>query len=302
MDIDKLKKQFKERDRVIRVMSKDGFFRAVAIKNTNMAQHAQTKHELDALPAFFLARTLAAAALMSAFLKGEERVSIDIESNGIIKRIFAEAIQVGETRGFVRFDEHADTTHITNLGDALGKGKMRVTRTLYNQTEPVTGIIELVNGDIATDLAYFYRQSEQTPSAVLLDVSMDENGKIKQSGGIILQAMPDAPIKSIVDATQRLYELPPLTKFLEEGMNPEELIRQAVDFDFEVIKNSPVDFFCRCTKESFITKLITLGAEEINDMRRTGQNEVVCQYCNGKHLLEDKDFDRMVTEIQAKNN
>jgi len=302
MDVQKAKGNFQKRDRVIRILSKDGYFRGVGVKNTSMAQDAQSRHNLEALPAFFLAKTLAASTLLSAFLKGEERVSIEIDGSNYITKIYSESIQVGETRGFIRVNKNFDTKTLEKTDSAIGKGKIKVSRILYNKTEPIIGITELANGDISTDLAYYFSQSEQIPSAVLIDVSLDENGKILQSGGIIIQAMPQAPLKEIVRITERLYELPPITKMLEDGKTIEEIIRQATDFDFEVIKHSPVDFYCRCSKEGFMNHLVALGAQEIKDMRQLGQTELVCQYCNEKYIIEESDFDRILTEIQAKNN
>lgn len=302
MDINKAKSNFQKRDRVIRILSKDGHFRGVGVKNTAMAQDAQLRHNLEALPAFYLAKTLAASTLLSAFLKGEERVSIEINGSNYITKIYSESIQVGETRGFIRINNNFDTNTLDNIEGAIGNGKIKVSRILYNKTEPIIGITELANGDISTDLAYYFSQSEQIPSAVLIDASIDDNGKILQSGGIIIQAMPQAPLKEIVRITERLYELPPIAKLLEEEKTIEEILRQATDFDFEIIKHSPVDFYCRCSKESFLNHLVTLGAEEIKDMRLQGQTELVCQYCNEKYIIDENDFERILTEIQAKNN
>lgn len=302
MDFSSAKSNFQKRDRVIRILSKDGHFRGVGVKNSGMALDAQLRHNLEAIPAYFLAKTLAASTLLSAFLKGEERVSVEIDGSNYITKIYSESIQVGETRGFIRVNKNYDVNLLKRMDDALGKGKIKVSRILYNRTEPIIGITELAQGDISTDLAYYFSQSEQIPSAVLLDASIDENGKISQSGGIIIQAMPQAPLKEIVRITERLYDLPPISKLLAEGATIEEIIREATDFDFEIIKHSPVDFYCRCSKESFLTHLVALGADEIRDMKKQGQTELVCQYCNQKYVIDENDFERILTEIQAKSN
>ncbi|HOM05622.1 MAG TPA: Hsp33 family molecular chaperone HslO [Candidatus Kapabacteria bacterium] len=302
MSLQSIKDSFTKRDRVIRILSKDGYFRGVAVKNTAMALDAQARHNLDATPAFFLAKTLAASTLLSAFLKGEERVSIEIDGSNYIRKIYSESIQVGETRGFIRVDNKYDSSKLHSIDDAIGKGKIKVSRILYNKTEPIIGITELAQGDISTDLAYYFSQSEQIPSAVLLDASIDDNGKILQSGGLIIQAMPQAPLKEIVRITERLYELPPISKLLADGHTIEEIIRQATDFDFQIIKHSPVDFYCRCSKEGFLSHLVALGADEIRNMQKEGHTELVCQYCSEKYIIEENDFARILTEIQAKNN
>jgi len=302
MDINKIKKQFHERDRVVRALSEDGHFRCVAIKSTNIAIAAQEKHKLPVIPAYYLAKILTASALLSAFLKGEERVSIELESSGAISKIFAESIQVGETKGFVSFSPEINSIENISHSNIIGAGLLKVTRVLYNKTEPVVGVVELVEGDISTDLAYYFSQSEQIPTAVLLDVAIDENSKIKQSGGMFIQALPGAKAEEINRIVENLYKLPPITQFLDEGLSPEEIIRKSVDFNFEIVKKVPVDFFCRCSKETFISHLIVFGAKEIVDMQNTNHNEVVCRYCNNKYIIEDSDFDNILTQIQASKN
>jgi redox-regulated HSP33 family molecular chaperone len=90
-----------------------------------MALDAQARHNLEATPAFFLAKTLAASTLLSAFLKGEERVSIEIDGSNYIKKYISESIQVGETRGFIRVDNKYDESKLHSIDDAIGKGKIR---------------------------------------------------------------------------------------------------------------------------------------------------------------------------------
>ena len=104
MTAEELKEFLKKRDRIISVLAKDGKFRASIIKNTFSAQTAQQKHNLRGVPSYLLARQLAAASMMAIFLKGEERVILEADGSGPIQKVFAEASQVGEVRGFVAYD------------------------------------------------------------------------------------------------------------------------------------------------------------------------------------------------------
>ncbi len=302
MNIENLKKQFQERDRAVRVLSEDGMFRCVAIKSTGIAKSAQAKHELPLVPAFYLAKLLTASSLLSAFLKGEERVSITLESSGLIKKIFAESIQVGETKGFVVFAPELATIEDVSKNNIIGAGLLKVTRILYNRTEPISGVVSLAQGDISTDLAYYFTQSEQIPTAVILDVAFDDNGQITQSGGLFIQAMPGANTDTLTRIVENLYNLPPITKYFDEGLQPEEVIRKVVDFKFEIVKKVPVDFFCRCSKETFISHITSFGAEEVESMRNLNHNEVICIYCNNKYIIEESDFESILTQIQASKN
>lgn len=299
MDTESLKQQFQKRDRVIRIFSHDGYFRAVAVKNTNMAKTAQIQHKLSHIPAFFLARTMAASTMMAAFLKGEERIIVECEGSSFIKKIFSESLHTGETKGFISAGEEIE---LSSVSDALGLGSMRVTRVLYNKSEPVQGIVDLIKGDIATDLAYYYTQSEQTPSAVIIDTLFDDKGIITSSTGIIVQAMPGAKPSDIKEVTMRLAEIQSLSTIIDRNSGLESALREFLPFEFSVVKNHPVDFYCRCSKKSFMQRLITFGEDEIKDMQLQGNNELVCQYCNEHYYLDDNDYENMITEITAKKN
>ncbi len=302
MDKAQLEKLYRERDRAVRVLSKNGKFRAVAIKNSISALTAQKRHNLPYLAAFMMARTMSAASCLAMFLKGDERIVVEAEGNGPINRVYAEAIQVGEVRGFVNLAPDAGERKIEDLSEALGLGLFKVTRYIYDSNEPVQGVIPLHGGDIASDLSYYYHQSEQIPSAVILDTTFDDDGYLKQSGGIIVQAMPGATDEDNKEIYEALVKVTSLAEYYEKGLSPLDVMKEVLPFEFELVKSSQVDFFCRCSKDNFLGKLKTLGLDEIRDMRKEGDNELVCHFCNEKYIIDDEDFDVLEAELLANNN
>lgn len=299
---DALKKEFQLRDRVVRVLSEDGYFRAVAVKNTTTAKTFQEKHHLDRLTSFLLARALSAATMMSSFLKGEERIILEFEGAGPVSRIYAEAMQVGESRGFVVLSPNAENIPINEIGDALGAGILRVSRILFNQAEPITSMVTLAKGDIATDLAQYFVNSEQIPTAVILDVEYNDDGTISQSGGVMVQALPGYSDSQLKDVYEELMKIRTIAGLYSQNYNPRDVLKDVLPFDFKLISSSQVDFFCRCSKEGFMDKLLTLGISELKSMKEQGENELVCQYCNTHYILEPADFNKLIEESKAKNN
>lgn len=299
---EQIAKNLKLADRVVRAIDEDKKFRISCIKNTAAAQIAQERHELPAIPAFFLAKTMSAASMAASFLKGQERMIIDVGSNGHISRIYAEAVQAGEIRGFVDYRPDISNVRIEKLENILGVGLFRVARIKYDEPEPITGIVPLQKGDIETDLSYFFNQSDQIPSAVLIDVELSDEGKIAQSGGLIVQAMPGATKDEIAELHNSLRDARKLTEIFAEEKTPVDAMKELLPFETNVVKSTRLDFFCRCSKDGFKAKLLTLSAEEIKDMRDKGDNELVCNFCNEKYLLEDSDFDEIIEEIESKKN
>jgi molecular chaperone Hsp33 len=298
------KKAFLQRDRVVKAMTADGHFRLAAIKNTKAVQTAQANHRLSALATLLLGRTMSAASLLAAFLKNEERVIVELLGNGVAEKVFAEAVQVGEVRGFVGNPQCTldFSNPATKLSDGIGVGLVRVSRILYGNYEPVVGLVELVAGDVSTDIAYYLSQSEQIPSAVLLDVTFDNDGSVLQSGGLMVQALPGAPERDIVTMVDSLQHLDKLPELFTNSFSPEEVLRLVTPAELEELDNIQVDFFCRCTLERFKATLSTLGIEEIRDMKASNQRELVCRYCNKHYTLSDKDFEDLFVSLQAREN
>ena len=299
-----IKKLYIQRDRAVKAMTEDGFFRLAAVRNSTMALSAQERHNLSPLAAVLLGRAMAGASLLSSFLQSEERIILDFSGNGPAGKVFAESLHVGEVRGYVQNPECVldFSTPNPSLGSGLGVGLLRVSRILYNQFEPITGVVELFSGDISTDLAYYLTQSEQIPTAVMLDVSIDKEGKVAQSGGLIVQAMPGVPESLIQDMYGNLKKIASLSDMLATGYSPQEMLNIVSDTALIETADTPIDFFCRCSLDRFKSALSTLGMDEVKEMQSQDQRELVCRYCNSHYHLSDSDFEDILSSLQAKNN
>ncbi|MBK6292753.1 MAG: Hsp33 family molecular chaperone HslO [Ignavibacteria bacterium] len=293
-----IKKKWLTRDRVTRAMTVDGLFRAAVIHNPNTVRTAQEKHNLDAVSSIVLARALTGASLMASFLNGEERVVVHGTGDGVISTVYAEAMQVGETRGYVTINPQP----AEGRNSPLGEGLLKIQRVLYGNYEPVTGIVELRRGDVTSDLGYYLTQSEQIPSAFVIDLDYDENDMIRQSVGLLVQAMPGARPEDIFKVYDTIDYLERLTEFADKGYSPEEMLRQIMPTEITVMSTSPVDYFCRCSHDRFKSLLLTLGLEEITGMEAEGQNELVCQYCSNRYYLTPEDFTELKEKLLVNRN
>jgi molecular chaperone Hsp33 len=302
MTEEELKRKYKGRDRFISVLSKNGSFRTVLVKNTMTVRTAQNNHNLDNIGSYYLAKTLTASTMISAFLKGEERIIIEINANGLLSKVYAETLHIGECRGFIKYANNTNQNLIT-LSDIFGENAtMKISRILYNQTEPIVGIIPMQSGDISSDLSFYFSQSEQINSAVIIDVNFDDNNIVSSSGGILIQAMPGALQEEIDEIVQAITNINSISSELEENLSLEDILHEHLPFDFDVLKTKPIDFFCRCNIKAYKSQLFLLGIKEIEEMQKAGQNELVCQYCNKHYYLSDEDFNEIICQLKAMEN
>ncbi|HOV92407.1 MAG TPA: Hsp33 family molecular chaperone HslO [Candidatus Kapabacteria bacterium] len=286
------------RDRSIRLLAKNACFRAIFVKSTNLSREAAERHNLNSKASILLSKIMTAAALIASTLKGEERAIIELISNGYFKKVLGEASQNGEIRGYVQINDN-----LTNSNIEIGSGYFMVTRILYDHAEPLTGIIELQDGDIDANLSYYYYKSEQIPTGVIISAELDSDGIIKYAGGLMVQAMPGYKRNDL----EKIYNSMNQIKSLEEAILCDEnqsieFLKNHLPFDFDILKSQILDFFCRCSKESFIQKLSLLNLEELKEMQHLHQTELVCQYCNAHYYLDEEELENIITQKSALQN
>src|SRR5699024_5501674 len=167
----------------------------------------------------------------------------------------------------------------------LGIGLLTVTKTLYNEATPQRSTIKLIKSNITDDLAFYMAQSEQLPSAVMLDVGIDKKGRISEAGGILIQRMPDAEEGQIEHLQQKLASFGPLHKLFAEGNYIDDIMHVAMQpISVKELDRQPVDFFCRCSRNRFLDSLAILNYDDLKAMSDEGQ-ELVCHFCNKKYQI-----------------
>ncbi len=292
------------KDRLIKGITEDGNFKVSVIKTTDVIKDAKERHGLSLLNTVLLGKTLTAAMLLASELKKEERIQLRLDGNGPVGSIIAEANSLGEIRGYVANPEvELDYTKPgVVIGDGIGLGILTYTKVLYNEAEPRSSSIEIVNGDINSDVAQYLAQSEQIPSAVILDVGISEDGDITEAGGLLLQRLPGAPEGQIDMLQERLGSFPPIDELLSDGQYIDEIMSKALSpIKVKELGRQLVDFFCRCSKERFLIALSMLGIEDLKEMEGEGQ-EVSCHYCNNREEITKEEISQLITEAQAKLN
>lgn len=298
MSTSDLKHKLINADKLTSVIDKSGRFRASIIRNNITNQSAQEKHKLNKFTAQYLAKHLTSASLISSFLKGEERIILDSSSSGVIEKVYAEAMPIGEVRGFIHTSDNIEKPETPFFID----GFFKLSKILYDKGEPVTGIIEIKSDNVEDIIEDYFHNSEQIPTFIKLEVDFDSGDKIKSSSGIIVQSLPGATKKEIDEVGLKLKNSPSINELLTGESDLSLVLKRFLPFDFKLTKTSRVDFFCRCSKDNFISKLYTLPVVEIESMQTEKHNELVCQYCNSHYYLDNNDFNKIIHDLRAKSN
>lgn len=286
-------------DYIVRAIAGDGAIRAFAATTRDTVQKAREVHHTSPVASAALGRMLTAAAMMGTMLKGDkDLITLQVRGLGPLKGIVVSGDSKARVKGYV-FNPNVEIPSKypgkLDVGGAIGQGYMSVSKDI-GLKEPYSGRIQLVSGEIAEDLTYYFAQSEQTPSAVGLGVLVDVDTSIKQAGGFLIQLMPDAPDDMISKLEEKLNTIPYVTNLLEDGKTPEEILTMILgDMDLKILDKVPTEFYCNCTKTRVEKALISIGKEELEKMIREDKKaNLHCHFCNKEYSFTEEELEELL--------
>ena len=288
-------------DYILRATAADGRIRAFAATSRNTVQKAREIHNTSPVVSAALGRLLTAAAIMGAMLKSpKDLITIQITGDGPISGIIATSDSSSNVKGYavnpdIEMPLRADGK--LNVGGAIGSGNLRIIKDI-GLKEPYSGSIGLVSGEIAEDLTYYFAKSEQVPSSVGLGVLVDTDTSIKQSGGFIIQLMPDIDDETVDRLEKKLLTIPYITDMLNSGFTPEMMLNEILgDFGVEILDKLPMDYRCSCSKERVGQALISIGKKELSKIIEEDKKaEVTCHFCNKVYNFTEDELKQLLIE------
>lgn len=296
-----LKEQLKAaaQDRMYRFMMADKMIRGAIVNCTRMVKEMRANHELGMIETLVLGQAYIAAALLTANLKGKDRVSISIQCSGPVKGLDVESNVFGEVRGFLKnpnFSSECKKEDIKGLPSLFGAGFISVTKYLEKSVRPYSGRVMLEYGTIAEDLANYFLCSEQIPTAFSLSVYFDSSGTVAGAGGIFLQAMPGVDNKIVEKAEDIVKNIKSIGKNFAGKIRPDTLILNKFDDLTPILlDNQRLEFFCRCTEQKMLGYLASLPRKDINDILEKGlfPLEIRCHNCNTLYKFNRSDIESL---------
>ena len=232
-------------------------------------QDVLNKHDYPAKLKVELGKLMAASALLSATLKYEGRLCLQVRLQGNVSLIQAETTNEGELRAIARYDENAQIDDIELQGGQL------VITLEPAVGKPYQGVVPLDSNNLNEALEFYFEQSEQLGSRFWLFCNEEV------AGGFMLQQLP-ATQTSDEDAWDRLAHLASTLKEEELlQLNNETILHRL--YHEEQIRIYPQDdlkFACTCSKKRIGNALLQVGFEELQDiLAEQGKIAIDCQFC-----------------------
>ena len=290
-------------DRIVRAISTDGMVQAAAICSRGLTERARQIHKTLPVATAALGRTLAAASMMGNALKSDgASLTLQFKGGGPLGTVLAVSDNEGNVRGYVT-NPHVDIPlrkdGKLDVGTAVGhEGTLTVIKDLHMK-EPYVGTIDLLGGEIAEDVAGYFVESEQIPTACALGVLVDRDQSVKAAGGYLIQLMPGAAEDTIAKVEGGIMAAGAVSAILEKNDDPEAMLRTVMsDFDLKILETCPVEYRCYCSRERVERALISLGRAELEQMlSEQGGCQLTCQFCDAVYEFTAEDIQRLLKNL-----
>jgi molecular chaperone Hsp33 len=274
---------------------------------TNTFQLALNKQQLPAGLKRALGELMAASALLTATLKMNGSLVLQIQSKGALKLLVVECTSDFGIRATAKWNGEIGDEQ--NLFDLIEHGQFVITLDPKDGGQTYQGIVPIEGDDISTILENYMLRSEQIDTKIWLA----SDGK--SAAGMLLQKLPDTmnqvskseeSAEHDVDAWNRVGHLAD-TITNEELLNldTETLLHRLFhEEDVRLFEASNTKFFCSCTRTSVANMLRMLGNDEISTiLEEQGKIEVNCDFCNTHYQFDKVDAAQlMVSDVAAQGS
>lgn len=283
------------KDYIVRATAAENQIRAFAATTRELTEAARVCHNTSPVATAALGRLLTAGSMMKTMLKEDRDVlTLQIKCEGPINGITVTAgaepdAREGEdpcvqVKGYVHQPLvmlPASSKGKLDVGGAVGRGTLTVIKDM-GLKEPYAGKIQLVSGEIAEDLTYYFASSEQVPSSVALGVLMNKDNTVRRAGGFILQLMPFAEEGVIDSLEKKIAEISSITSLLDQDLSPERILENILgEFGVQFLGRTNAVFSCSCSKDKVKKAVAGVGKKELEEMIAEDKPiEVNCHFCN----------------------
>ena len=287
-------------DEIVRAITGDGLVKAVAVTGRDLVERARNIHTLLPMATAALGRALLGASMMGDMFKEEEgSLTLQIKGGGPLGTILAVSDCNGNVRGYVQ-NPHVELMEKyqgkLDVGAAVGQdGTLTVIKDI-GLKEPYVGSIGLFSGEIADDLAMYFVESEQIPTACALGVLVGLDQSVTAAGGYLIQLLPGASEDMITRIEAGVHAMGSVSHALADGLDGEGLLRTVLkDFDLEILEKHPVEYRCYCSRDRVTRALISMGRKDLEELiREQGKAELTCQFCDQVYHYSKEELEEIL--------
>lgn len=294
-------------DKITVALTDNGGFRIYSAITTDLVNEAQKIHKSYPVATAALGRALTAGAIIGFMGKEDATVTLQFKGDGPLGTVLVVGNTKAEVKGYVAnpfVDLPLNSKGKLDVGGGIGQGYLSVVRD-NNGGTPYTGQVQLVSGEIAEDLTYYYATSEQIPTVIALGVKVNPDNTVKSAGGYVIQMMPgnDPDDEKIITQIENaVATLPSVSTMIENGNSGEEIISALMgDVKFGILNETTPKYKCDCSLKRVERALISIGKKDLQSIIDDGQGTTVdCHFCNKSYSFTTEQLKELSINCKTK--
>lgn len=245
-----------------------------------------------------LGEAFAACALLSATIKYNGSLILQIRGDGPLHLLVVQATSNGTLRGLARWHEDVPGEDLQQI---FGQGQMVMTIE-PDRGEPYQGIIALQGIRIQDAIENYFKQSEQLNTRLWLAASDTS------CSGFLIQELPQDSNETDTHFDENHNDWQH-AEHLANTLTDEELLtldtreilhRLFHEDDVRLFEPEPLSFRCGCSSERIEQMILSLGPDEARSIiAEQGKVQVDCEFCNAQYIYDKVDIESLFSGIIA---
>ena len=262
--------------------------RGMHIRLEKVWQHIVNQKHYPVAICRALGELLAAGSLLSANLKNEGTLIVQVQGQGRLKMLVVEATSENTVRATARWDETAEIRDDESLTALLGENSVFVLTHQPKDADPWQGVVPLEGDSIAQMLVNYMKRSEQLDTYITL--AADDHA----AGALLLQRLPE---EELDDAAWEHVTT------LAQTLTPQELTgldahhalyRLYHETPPRVFEPEAIEFACTCSRGKVSDMLLMLGGQEVGGVvAEQGSIQIDCDFCHSKYVFDETDVNAL---------
>lgn len=233
-----------------------------------------------------LGELLVATSLLTATLKFEGSITVQLQGDGPVKLAVINGDNDQKLRGVARWEGEVPET--SSIQELMGKGHMVIT-IIPNKGERYQGVVGLEGDSLAACLEGYFESSEQLKTRIWLRTGAID-GQAK-AAGMLLQVLPDG--QGSEEDFEHLEQLTDTVKNEELFTLPAQdvLYRLYHQETVQLFDPQDVIFQCGCSRERSASAICSIERAEVERIiAEEGKVSLHCDYCGTSYDFDNVDI------------
>ncbi len=261
-------------------------------------QRIISSKEYPAPIAKLLGELLVATTLLTATLKFEGSITIQLQGEGPVSLAVINGDNNQQVRGVARWEGDIPTN--ANVRELMGKNGYLVITIEPEQGERYQGIVGLESDNLSEIIESYFERSEQLKTRIWIRTG-ELDGKA-HAAGMLLQVMPDG-----TGTPEDFEHLEKLTDTIKDEelftLQAQELLYRLYNQEVvQLFTPQPVEFNCGCSRERSGAAIITLPQPEVEHiLQEQGHISLHCDYCGTTYKFDKNQVDELYIDAKVDN-